>query len=114
MSDCRGSPHSRFAVGFPHSRFASRQRHTFKSQFVVLPKGKEIVDVVVGKPGLISDIKICRQTLNRFDEHQVFSGDKAYVGESQITTPSKKPKNGELTDSQKADNKLLSKSRIFV
>ncbi|NEP25984.1 MAG: transposase family protein [Moorea sp. SIO3I6] len=31
-----------------------------------------------------------------------------------MTTPSKKPKNGELTDSQKADNKLLSKSRIFV
>ncbi|OLT62966.1 IS5/IS1182 family transposase [Moorena bouillonii] len=91
-----------------------QKRHTFKSQFVVLPKGQEILDVVVGKPGPMSDLKICRQTLNKFDEHQFFSGDKAYVGEAQITTPSKKPKNGELTDSQKADNKLLSKSRIFV
>ncbi|NEP25983.1 MAG: transposase [Moorea sp. SIO3I6] len=57
-----------------------QKRHTFKSQFVVLPKGQEILDVVVGKPGPMSDIKICRQTLNKFDEHQFFSGDKAYVG----------------------------------
>ncbi|NEQ88220.1 MAG: transposase family protein, partial [Moorea sp. SIO2I5] len=76
----------------------------------MLPKGKDIIDVVVVKPGPMSDIKICRQTLNKFDDQQVFSGDKAYIGESQIITPSKKPKKGELTDSQKADNKLLSKS----
>nr|WP_083305631.1 transposase family protein [Moorena producens] len=91
-----------------------QKRHTLKSQFIVLPKGKDIIDVVVGKPGPMSDIKICRQTLNRFDDQQVFSGDKAYIRESQIITPSKKPKKGKLTDSQKADNKLLSKSRIFV
>ena len=81
---------------------------------MVLPKGKDIVDVVVGQPGPISDIKICRQTLNRFKQEQFLSGDKAYVGESQITTPSKKPKNGELTDSQKEENKILSSRRIFV
>lgn len=91
-----------------------QKRHTFKSQFVVLPKGVDIVDVVVGKPGPMSDIKICRQTLNRFDTQQLFSGDKAYIGEPQITTPSKKPKNGELTSSQKAENKTLSSKRIFV
>ena len=91
-----------------------QKRHTLKSQFVVLPKGKDIVDVVVGQPGPISDIKICRQTLNRFKQKQFLSGDKAYVGESQITTPSKKPKNGELTDSQKEKNKILSSRRIFV
>jgi len=54
-----------------------QKRHTLKSQFIVLPKGKDIIDVVVGKPGPMSDIKICRQTLNRFDDQQVFSGDKA-------------------------------------
>ena len=91
-----------------------QKRHTLKTQFVVLPKGTDIVDVVVGKPGPISDIKICRQTLPKFKEEQVFSGDKAYVGESQITTPSKKPKNGELTEAQKEENKLLSSQRIFV
>lgn len=91
-----------------------QKRHTFKNQFIVLPSGVDIVDVVVGKPGLISDIKICRQTLHRFDSQQSFSGDKAYIGESQITTPQKKPRNGELTEQQKEDNKVLSSKRIFV
>jgi IS5 family transposase len=91
-----------------------QKRHTFKSQFVVLPKGADIVDVVVGKPGPMSDIRICRQTLNKFDSQQAFSGDKAYVGESQITTPQKKPKNGQLTEEQKEENKILSSKRIFV
>jgi hypothetical protein len=85
-----------------------------KSQFVVLPKGADLVDVVVGQPGPLSDIKICRQVLNRFLPQQLFSGDKAYVGEAQITTPWKKPKNGELTESQKDENRILSSNRIFV
>ncbi len=41
-------------------------------------------------------------------------GDKAYFGEAQITTPSKKPKNGELTPKQKAENKRASSKRTFV
>lgn len=91
-----------------------QKRHTFKNQFVVLPMGADIVDVVVGKPGPTSDINLCRQILNKFASQQLFSGDKAYVGEAQITTPSKKPKNGELTPKQKAENKTASSKRIFV
>lgn len=91
-----------------------QKRHTFKSQFVVLPKGAELVDVVVGQPGPMSDIKIFRASLNRFSSQQLFSGDKAYVGEEQIKTPLKKPKHGELTKSQKEENKTLSSNRIFV
>jgi hypothetical protein len=91
-----------------------QKRHTFKSQFIVLPKAEDIIDVVLGKPGPMSDIKICRQTLNKFDYQQTFSGDKAYIGENQIKTPYKKPKNGELTESQKEENKALSSNRIFV
>jgi hypothetical protein len=91
-----------------------QKRHTFKSQFIVLPKGRDIVDVVVGQPGPMSDINICRQVLNRFSPQQLFSGDKAYVGEEQITTPWKKPKNGELTKLQTEENKTLSSNRIFV
>jgi hypothetical protein len=41
-------------------------------------------------------------------------GDKAYVGEAQISTPSKKPKNGELTTEEKEENKKLSSRRIYV
>ncbi len=91
-----------------------KKTHTFKSQFIVLPKGEDMIDVVIGKPGPTSDIKICRQTLNKFDSEQLFSGDKAYIGEPQITTPYKKPKNGELTEAQKKVNKALSSNRIFV
>jgi hypothetical protein len=72
------------------------------------------VDVVVGKPGPMSDIKIYRQVLKLFKPQQSLSGDKAYVGEPQISTPSKKPKNGELTKLQKQENKALSSKRIFV
>ncbi|MGK7879858.1 MAG: transposase family protein, partial [Crocosphaera sp.] len=89
-------------------------RHTFKSQFISLPKAEDIIDVVVGKPGPMSDIKICRQTLNKFKATQTFSGDKAYIGESQITTPHKKPKKGKLTKNQIEENKALSSNRIFV
>lgn len=91
-----------------------QQRHTLKSQFIVLPKAEDIIDVVIGKPGPMSDIKICRQTLSKFDKNQTFSADKAYIGETQITTPYKKPQNGELTKSQKEENKALSSNRIFV
>jgi hypothetical protein len=91
-----------------------QKRHTLKSQFVVLPKGAELVDVVVGKPGPMSDLKICQQVLNRFLSQQLFSGDKAYVGEEQRITPLKKPKNGELTKLQKESQKNLSSNRIFV
>jgi IS5 family transposase len=91
-----------------------QKRHTLKSQFIVLPKAEDIIDVVIGQPGPMSDIKICRQTLKKFDSQQTFSGDKAYIGENQIITPYKKPKNGELTESQKKENKALSSNRIFV
>jgi len=36
------------------------------------------------------------------------------VGEQQITTPVKKPKNGELTKLQTEENRTLSSNRIFV
>jgi hypothetical protein len=91
-----------------------KKMHTLKSQLIVLPKMKDIVDVVVGKAGPTSDIKICRESLNKFDKRQLFCGDKAYVGEDQITTPQKKPKGGELTKEQKESNKVCSSKRIYV
>lgn len=91
-----------------------QKRHTFKSQFIVLPKAEDIIDVVIGKPGPMSDIEICRQTLSKFETNPTFSADKAYIGEPQITTPYKKPKNGDLTESQVKENKALSSNRIFV
>jgi hypothetical protein len=107
-----------------------KKNHTLKTQFIILPKGKDIVDVVVGYPGPKSDIKLFQEHKSIFSVEQTFSGDKAYVGDNQITTPEKKPKNGELTSSQKEvrperpcrthrkahleENKKLSSQRIFV
>ncbi len=37
-----------------------QKRHTKKNQVIVMPSGKEIVDVVVGETGARADIKIWR------------------------------------------------------
>ena len=57
---------------------------------------------------------MCRERLRLFHPQQRLTGDKAYIGEEQITTPDKKPKNGELTLLQKEQNKMISSQRIFV
>lgn len=97
------------------SYYSGKQKsHTFKNQFIVLPSGKDIVDVVVGCSRPVSDINLCRERLKLFHPQQKLTGDKAYVGESQISTPKKKPKQGELTVEQKEKNKTISSQRIFV
>jgi hypothetical protein len=91
-----------------------KSNHTFKSQMIIMPDGRDIVDVVAGEPGPKSDITIFREYRSEFDPQQRFKGDKAYLGEDLITTPIKKPKNRELTTEQKEQNKAFSAKRIFV
>jgi hypothetical protein len=56
-----------------------KQQHTFKSQIVTLPLGKDIVDVSAGAKEPTSDINLFRQRQSRFAPGQGFAGDKAYV-----------------------------------
>lgn len=91
-----------------------KSNHTFKSQIIIMPDGRDIVDVVAGEPGPKSDITLFREYRSEFDPQQRFKGDKAYVGEDLITTPIKKPRNRELTTEQKEQNKAFSARRIFV
>ena len=91
-----------------------KKRHTFKSSVVSLPEGNDIVDVTAGHPGPTSDISLFRDQQKKFSEQQKFEGDKAYVGAKHMTTPHKKPRNGELTEQQRAENKIISSSRIFI
>ncbi|MEG3863803.1 transposase family protein [Microcoleus sp. herbarium12] len=91
-----------------------KKNHTFKSQIIVMPDGRDIVDVVAGKPGPKSDITLFREERSQFDPQQKFKGDKAYIGEALMTTPMKKPKNRELTTEEKEQNKEFSGKRIFV
>lgn len=91
-----------------------QKRHTFKNQLIVMPTGKEIVDVVVGKPGTTSDINIWRERRTQFSETQKFQGDKAYVGESAIDTPQKKTRSQGITREQKQENQKKARKRVVV
>jgi hypothetical protein len=92
-----------------------QQQHTFKSQVVTLPLGKDIVDVSAGAKGPTSDINLFRERKSRFAPGQGFDGDKAYVGAQNVQTPHKKPRGKELTEQQKLENKEFSSTRrIFV
>ncbi|MCC5633012.1 transposase [Nostoc sphaeroides CHAB 2801] len=91
-----------------------KSNHTFKSQIIIMPDGKGIVDVVAGEPGTKSDITMFRENRDNFDPKQSFKGDLGYLGEDLIDTPIKKPRNKELTSDQKKSNKAFSSKRIFV
>ena len=56
-----------------------QKRHTKKNQVIVMPSGKEIVDVVVGETGATADIKIWRDQRLSLKSSQRFQGDKAYA-----------------------------------
>ncbi|MBC6481618.1 MAG: transposase family protein [Hormoscilla sp. GM7CHS1pb] len=91
-----------------------KKYHSLKNQFIVLPGGADIVDVVPGERGPKSDINIWRERKDIFNSEQKFAGDQAYIGESQIKTPHKKPKKQELTAEQKEENQEFSSLRVFV
>ncbi len=91
-----------------------KKSHTFKNQITVLPHGQDIVDVIAGEPGPKSDITLFRQRQKDFDTNQKFQGDKGYIGEPSIKSPTKKPRKGKLTSFQKSKNKEMASERIFV
>jgi hypothetical protein len=91
-----------------------KKKHTFKNQFVILPQAQDIVDVIVGLPGPASDINLLREQQKKFDSAQKFKGDKAYIGEKNVTTPHKKPRKRELSEFQKQENQVFSSSRIII
>ncbi len=70
--------------------------------------------MIVGRCGPASDINLLREQQKKFDSAQKFKGDKAYIGEDNVATPHKKPKNQELSQSQKEENKVFSSSRIII
>jgi hypothetical protein len=91
-----------------------KKKHTFKNQFIILPQVRDIVDVIVGLPGPASDLNLLREQQKKFDSAQKFKGDKAYIGEKNVTTPHKKPRKRELSEIQKQENKAFSSNRIII
>ncbi len=55
-----------------------------------------------------------RESQSKFDNSQPFSGDKAFQGGKNITTPHKRKSKRELSQEQKHENKALSSNRIFI
>ena len=92
-----------------------KKRHTLKTPIITDQKGR-IMDVSSGHRGPKSDVKIWNETaLPEELQEKPRIGDKAYLGATKPTrTPQKKPKGGELTAAQKAENKLISQARIYV
>jgi hypothetical protein len=54
-----------------------KKNHTYKNQAIILPQGKDIVDVVLGELGTKSDINIWRKKRHQFRETQKFRGHKS-------------------------------------
>jgi DDE superfamily endonuclease len=69
------------------------KEHTRKNQAIVLLKGVDLVDVVIGEKGSRSDGKLFEQTQNELPEELSF-GDKAYVDRRKTTTPHKSLRRG--------------------
>ena len=91
-----------------------KKKHTFKNQVIILTKAQDIVDALVGRCGPDSDINLLREQQKKFASNQKFKGDKAYIGEKNVAAPHKKPRNRELSESQKLENRVFSSSRILI
>jgi hypothetical protein len=95
--------------------YSGKQKaHTRKNQVITLPRGLDIVDVIIGEPGPRSDSKLLEQTQTELPASLRFTADKAYVGRRNTTTPIKKPPGGELTPAQKDFNRQVSQRRVYV
>ncbi|MGF1566804.1 MAG: transposase family protein [Nodosilinea sp.] len=90
------------------------KKHTFKSRYIVLPKGKDIVDVILGEPGPKSDISQFRKAQSKLSPRQRFRGDTGYQGEVNIATPHQQTKNRKLTSEEKDENQAFAQNRIYV
>lgn len=92
-----------------------KKRHTLKTQIMTDEKGR-ILDIKSGCRGAKSDVKLWNETeLPESLKDKRKLGDKAYIGAAKpVITPKKKPKGGELTDEEKAANKIISQERIYV
>jgi hypothetical protein len=88
--------------------------HTLENQFRVLPGGEDIVDIYIGELANISDITLFRNNHRNLHIKPRLLGDKAYIGEEFITRPYNKPKEAELSEIQKEENKKILLRRIGV
>jgi hypothetical protein len=91
-----------------------KKRHTLKTQIVTNAEG-EILDIDPGHRGPMSDKRLYEQSRVETQFPQAKKrGDLAYKGIAGMQTPHKKPRGGQLTDEQKAENREFSSVRVHV
>ena len=93
-----------------------KKQHTQKTQVTTDETG-EILDIDAGHRGPKADITIYEES--GVDERYPNAdkiGDKAYQSQAhpELITPAKKPKGGELTPEQRAQNRYIAQQRIYV
>jgi hypothetical protein len=93
-----------------------KRRHTLKTQLATDQDG-EILTLEAGHRGPQADLKLYEEApLPEPIADKPRMGDKGYHSQEhpEITTPHKKPRGGELTEEQKAENKAIARQRIVV
>jgi len=95
-----------------------KKKHTIKIQVVVNKDTREII-CVVEDYGKTHDFKLYKDTIGGHVRDSIKEQmDSGYQGIAKIhrnsETPKKKPKGGELTKEEKAENKRISRERILI
>src|SRR3954463_6591104 len=99
-----------------------KKRHTIKTQVVVVRRAKppgpgaeprkvRIAAVCPSVPGRMHDKKLYDRSRVVAPADAVRTGDTAYIG-TPLVTPTRKPRGGELTEDQKAENRGVSRRRV--
>lgn len=99
-----------------------KKHHSVKNQILVSPKTKRILAVSDSVAGTVHDKKLFEATslLPYLPDNSVGLGDLGYMGTDELNSrlnmilPKKKPPGGELTDTEKANNKAISSIRVRV
>ena len=91
-----------------------KKRHTLKTQVVTDATG-EVLDVTGGHRGPAADKKIYEASgvAQQFPA-AVKQADLAYLGTDGVETPHRKPRGGELSDEQRAENRARAQVRVHV
>jgi hypothetical protein len=94
--------------------WGKKKRHPLKTQ-VVTDKEGELLEIDPGHRGPLADKRLYEQssvetTFPDADKR----GDLGYIGLPTVQTPHKKPKGGELTEAQKAENRQFASARVRV
>jgi hypothetical protein len=95
--------------------FKSGTRQALKVQVCVTPDGK-LLHISKVVQGSMADVMLLRESdfMDSLALTTRVLGDKAYIGEAHVVTPKKKPKGGELKESEKKANKEMYSTRVVV